>query len=205
MARLEKCQSRHFHCCTTMLKSSQSFALFQLQFIKLRNGEFSNFSSCQYVWSCQNAMLRDVHRGRRKFPAVGLIKRRCTGKEFQNERVFCVCSDDKQSAVDLPQSLSLPKPHHRHPTKLRQNMSIKISNNIGFCVHEEFFKLRERDRGKIIISNHVLFLHRTRRGGGGGGGRGERKKVLNALFALLHSKWKHEEFFAMKYNDDEWN
>jgi hypothetical protein len=37
-------------------------------------------------------------------------------------------------------------------------MSIKISNNIGFCVHEEFFKLLERAKLEIIISNHVLFL-----------------------------------------------
>lgn len=42
------------------------------------------------------------------------------------------------------------------PDQIEANMSIKISSNIGFCVHQEFFSTQTRE--KIIISNHVPFL-----------------------------------------------
>lgn len=139
--------------------------------------EFSNISSCQYVWSRQKSMLKARStsmsiEGEENSLPVGLIKRRCTGrsrrkKKKNSERAFSgewgliskLLLTFTIARLELySHSVSQSQTHHRHSSKLRQNMSIKISNNIGFCVHEEFFKLLERAKLEIIISNHVLFL-----------------------------------------------
>lgn len=57
-----------------------------------------------------------------------------------------------------------PYKSHRQPTKLRQNMSIKISNNIGFCVHKEFFKLSSHSDSLklgLILLFQIMFRFYT--------------------------------------------
>lgn len=63
--------------------------------------------------------------------------------------------------IDCIVALSPIAPYHHSTAKLRRNMSIKISSNIGLCVQKEFFKPRSCSllsvRLEIIISNHVCF------------------------------------------------
>lgn len=103
---------------------------------------------------------------------------------------------DKQTASDFYNcDYTTDSPDHRRltgDTKLRQNMSIKISaNNIGFCVREEFFKLRL----KLLFQTVFCFCakdSRVRRSLCPG------ERAYSKLF-----KWKQRIFclLKMKYND----
>lgn len=102
--------------------------------------------------------------------------------------------------IDCIVALSPIAPYHHSTAKLRRNMSIKISSNIGLCVQKEFFKPRSCSllsvRLEIIISNHVCFYIK------------KKEKILsNALFSHFHRcdgellKWKQRIFYSQwKWN-----
>jgi hypothetical protein len=65
-------------------------------------------------------------------------------------------------------------------------MSIKISNNIGFCVHEEFFKLladsRELDAGNYYFKSCSVSNIDEAAEWRGEGGKKEPRQILECAF-----------------------